>query len=177
MSCCLFRLIPKSIGSYSCQETGWMTVACGAHSCCISHKLFPNSEVTIVRRETLSSTLHLSCDCGFRVLGLILPVLRVIEEQYWFVLSFVFRSCPVLVPDFEVRFPFMATLVLLNHFSVLFWPYACFRYSQQKSRYENQLTRTFHGCLQRLLSVNRWNCWKYRSGNLQSVTHSSGVKT
>ena len=65
----LNRLIKKLEGAYSFQELRWSTVACKARSCFISLKLFPNSEVVIVRRGDKSSLLHLSCNVVICFLG------------------------------------------------------------------------------------------------------------
>ena len=45
-----------------------------------------------MRKETLSSPLHSSCDAVSRFLGFVLTVLGDIEEEYWFATSFIFSE-------------------------------------------------------------------------------------
>ena len=123
---CLNRLFPKFRGTYSFQELRWRTLSYSGRSCLIYHKVFPNSEVAIVREEIMSSSLHFICAVVFRFWDFILTILAVIEAQWWFAPISLSRNCSVVVPDFEVSLPLLATFVILHHSFVLFRAYACF---------------------------------------------------
>ena len=73
----------------------------------------------------------MSCGIVIRLWGSVLTVLGVIEAQYWFAPSLIFSEFSVAVPDFEVRFLLMATLVILHRLSVLVHAYAWFSQFQQ----------------------------------------------
>ena len=153
-----------------------------AFPCLISHKRFPNSvEVVFVRKEILSSALHVSCDAISR---------RVSIRQLWEVLrhstgllvvSFS-RNCSVAVPDCEMRFLLMTSFVTLHHFSwgrhswTHSWGVCVFSLVSAVESFSILANLNSSQISPEVAARQHMGLVEYSSAGLRSVSNCSGVK-
>ena len=174
---CVIRYSTKSRARYTFQELWWRTLIYTARPCLISHKRFPNSgEVVFVRRQILSSRLHLSCHAVSRFLGFVLTVPEVIEAQYLFASSSIFSEMFRSGSGFWSEVCFKDVVCDSTSFLCSSWGVCVFSLVSAVESFWKLANLNYPQKSPEVAATQHMGLVEYSSVGLRSVSHCSGVK-